>query len=601
MTSYPPPHKASIFNPIDFETDPEVIKDDDNSECCIGGTDTYDHTTLVEKTGDTMTGNLTIPAIHFSGDSTHQTTAFTNTNKEQIGTNAGDIVTIKNITDHITSDVNNNMTFVNGITAVEGDFQSLNCVGMTTDLMIIDGETQQNAFTNDDHDQIEINKNLLDGVSGDIDHYVLSNKVFNSRDAPVDGAIVNDINSESYFDKNISLMRTSSEYRKYWIGLTGDDATATNSLAFACNGNSAQTEILMVLDNDGHLETNGQVSCSGIKIGSELQENAFTNTDHEKINVILDVDSVQTKQTHITTYQNPQDNTEGVGYIGSDNAGGRMHIVTYNNKPIIFHADSYVSHWAPDVYVGRYSQDSVLYIRGTGKIVMNGEEQNDAYTSADHDKVAEIPSIIEDLDIVTTQSNQNKTDIETNASNIASMSSSTIKTAQVDLNMSDLLDRTSISNNSSTGLMEHDFNLGKWIYDNTTMTGFDSYGRWNSSNAVFEISFQMKLSVSYDTINRCQVGFRNLLSPALSGAGVISPDFTMPEEDTSTLTYAVDAGMVGNSNNYKSYRFGTSMILHSRLDLVHNYILYLKTRVDLQTNNSGTKSIAGVVNIKKLK
>ena len=133
------------------------------------------------------------------------------------------------------------------------------------------------------------------------------------------------------------------------------------------------------------------------------------------------------------------------------------------------------------------------------------------------------------------------------------------------------------------------------------MTGFDSYGRWNSSNAVFEISFQMKLSVSYDTINRCQVGFRNLLSPALSGAGVISPDFTMPEEDTSTLTYAVDAGMVGNSNNYKSYRFGTSMILHSRLDLVHNYILYLKTRVDLQTNNSGTKSIAGVVNIKKLK
>jgi hypothetical protein len=145
--------------------------------------------------------------------------------------------------------------------------------------------------------------------------------------------------------------------------------------------------------------------------GGAVQKKAFTDVLHDmittnetditnlkdKTDYIMSVSDTYVNQTHKTRYQNPLDNTEGVGYIGANGTGGYITIVTYDNKPIVFHSDSYVSIWSPDVYVGRDSQDCTLYIRGNGNIYMNGKSQNQAYTDDLYNKTltsAEKASVI---------------------------------------------------------------------------------------------------------------------------------------------------------------------------------------------------------------
>lgn len=134
-----------------------------------------------------------------------------------------------------------------------------------------------------------------------------------------------------------------------------------------------------------------------LTINDEIQTSAFTNSLKDKLetinNVIFEVSEVQTKQTHQTRYQNPSNNLEGVGYIGSNSTGSFMTIVTYNDKPLVFHSDSYVDNWTPDMYIGRNTEPGRIHIRSGstgdgGRIYLNGETQQHAFTNDDHEQLA---------------------------------------------------------------------------------------------------------------------------------------------------------------------------------------------------------------------
>jgi len=152
--------------------------------------------------------------------------------------------------------------------------------------------------------------------------------------------------------------------------------------------------------------------------------------------------------------------------------------------------------------------------------------------------------------------------------------------------------------------IEHQFNIGKWIYQNTNWGCFNGNGVWNYTNTALEISMSFKLSGHNSWLYRCQSGLRNYLyNPDSSqGAPPDGGEIVLPEEHNSTLEY-IDCGIHSSRvDHYISYRYSNpSYIISNGGNLSGNYVLWLKTHIHLQTSTISTKDLIGVLTIKKLR
>jgi hypothetical protein len=233
-----------------------------------------------------------------------------------------------------------------------------------------------------------------------------------SKDATADATITNKLSSFTYFDKNIALMRTANVYRKFWIGMTGDNVNPTNRFAIGCNAvNPAEPEILMEIDATGEISMR-----NGLKI-FDLQGN------------------------NIGTINNFSDSSVPPNSTFSIRTNGNLFLESggTNVDPTL---SRFIDAWSPTLKLGQIG-GSTLQMRtdlsntyrsritlkdltlfgglGNGvndaSIELNGETQNKAYTDADHAEVAKIPTIENAV-------GTNTGNISTNTGNITTLNSS---------------------------------------------------------------------------------------------------------------------------------------------------------------------------------
>jgi hypothetical protein len=272
------------------------------------------------------------------------------------------------------------------------------------------------------------------------------NSTTNFKDAPVDETITNKLSSFTYFDTNIALMRTASEYRKFWIGMTGNDEDPTNRFAIGCNGvNLDQPEILMEIDATGEISMR-----NGLKI-FDLQGN------------------------NVGTINNFSDSP-------TSNSTFSIRTLTGN---LFLQSDTLIDAWTPSLSIGQtrgstltmrsdagYTEDEVYYpptyksriilndltlfgglgnVANDASIELNGETQNHAYTDADHLAVNGIGNLETAVTTNTTNIGTNTsailalgTDVQTNINNIFT------NEGNIQLNYQDITTNTTNISNLTT-------------------------------------------------------------------------------------------------------------------------------------------------------
>jgi hypothetical protein len=179
-----------------------------------------------------------------------------------------------------------------------------------------------------------------------------------------------------------------------------------------------------------------------------------------------------------------------------------------------------------------------------------------------------------------------------------------IQTATAFINMNELLGINSIPHSTLINI-EHNFNLGQWINNNTNINFFTGSGLYKYSSGRIEISIQVKLLNKKSYIITALTGLRNYLGEAGDEYGnAIGIDFSLPQEDTSTLQY-IDGGIVMKDGNqfeeFWRYNYSCSpFIIESNLILQNNYKLMLKTKLKMQVSPSlnGSKDIKAFITIK---
>jgi microcystin-dependent protein len=249
-----------------------------------------------------------------------------------------------------------------------------------------------------DIDTLQTNTQNLEATN---DTNTFTNSTTNFKDAPVDPTITNKLSSFTYFDTNIALMRSLSQYRKYWIGMTGNNTDATNRFAIGCNGvNEDQPEILMEIDATGEISMR-----NGLKI-FDLQGNniATINNFSDSLPSPINTFSIRTLTGSLFLQSNTLiDAWTPSLWVGQGN-GSSLTMRSDNNN----------------IYKSRIVLDKLTLFGGLGSgtndasIELNGETQNHAYTDADHTAVEGIATI--ETDITTLQ-----TDLDTAEDNILTL------------------------------------------------------------------------------------------------------------------------------------------------------------------------------------
>jgi microcystin-dependent protein len=245
-----------------------------------------------------------------------------------------------------------------------------------------------------DIDTLQTNTQNLEATN---DTNTFSNSTTNFKDAIVDATITNKLSAFTYFDKNIALMRSLSQYRKFFIGMTGNNTDATNRFAIGCNGvDEDQPEILMEIDATGEISMR-----NGLKI-FDLQGN-----------------NIATINNYSDTYNPTPNNTFSIRTNGNLflESGG------INEDPEL---SRFIDAWSPTLKLGQLKgstlqmrtdtdnlyrsriilKDLTLFgglgnVANDASIELNGETQNHAYTDADHTAVNGIANI--ETDITTLQ------------------------------------------------------------------------------------------------------------------------------------------------------------------------------------------------------
>ena len=265
MNIFPITKTLPIFNSDDYETTEE--KDSESAD--------VDLTNYVKKTGDSMTGQLHVfNGIRFA-DSSTQHSSFTNEYKNELDTliNA-DLDMFENST------ITTNNLFLN-------------------DSIVFDDGIQENAFTPELKTKLDTLEHMTDDIRLSSSAYVIIDKTLSLKNSYTKN-IINTISPFTLLDGNLALMRGSNEYRKYWLGMTGNDVDALDNRFNICvNGNDDLPECILDLDHEGSLIIKGNMTCPDIitqmtTYSDGVQNNAFTIAHKAKL------DSLQSDTADIT-------------------------------------------------------------------------------------------------------------------------------------------------------------------------------------------------------------------------------------------------------------------------------------------------------------
>ena len=242
-----------------------------------------------------------------------------------------------------------------------------------------------------------------------------TNSTTNFKDAPVDATITNKLSAFTYFDRNIALMRSLSQYRKYWIGMTGNNVNNSNRFAIGCNAVNpvAEPEILMEIDPTGEISMRNGLKIfdlSGVNVGLI---NNFSDSP-TKISTF----SIRTLTGNLFLQSNTLiDAWTPSLWVGQGN-GSSLTMRSDNNN----------------IYKSRIVLDKLTLFGGLGSgtndasIELNGETQNHAYTDADHTAVegianigTEIQTLQDDLDTAEDNIQTLQDDLDTAEDNILTL------------------------------------------------------------------------------------------------------------------------------------------------------------------------------------
>lgn len=231
-----PNNNMDYFNELDYGS-----AGNSNTEESSGDSDTY-----LKKSGDSMNGTLQINNHIRFNDNTIQTTAF----------NDETITLINDALDRI------------GEIDVSGDVVQI--PKLECDSITFPSGVQTKPYT-------------LNNVVQSGSDIAFNNASTSLKDSIVDSTINNPFNAFSYFDKSLAFMRSSSIYRKFWMGLTGDNVNDTNNFAIGTD-----TDILLDLNHEGKLKISNDFEIIGtgkkIVLNGEDQNHAFTDDLHNDLN-----------------------------------------------------------------------------------------------------------------------------------------------------------------------------------------------------------------------------------------------------------------------------------------------------------------------------
>lgn len=266
MSIYPAFDSTSnIFNPADFDNTSDDTHDHDDHDHNDYIDDT-DLTNYLQKSGGTMTGNLTLPQLHFSSNNTTQSSAFTTAKSEQIEINKNK----SEINEHKLTNIthNNDITTIPKIETseiiIQGQSQS---IAYTTQHLLDNIQTQERSLTNQgnissNNSQIVSNQSAINNNSNDI------------------------INIKTKTDK---LVDGSTDYQ-----------IQTNNKNMFINSGSGYIQLY---SNNVLI---GNASGGLLSLNGEQQFNAYTNTDHNLVNTIPTLTSQINTNTNLINTNSTQ-------------------------------------------------------------------------------------------------------------------------------------------------------------------------------------------------------------------------------------------------------------------------------------------------------
>lgn len=397
MSSYPRPTETNVFNPIDYEHEPDEPEHEQNDDTYH---DDSDHVNFLLKTGGHMSGSLSVPQLSFS-DNTSQTSAFTTEKQTELETATTQIDILSNSIVAVDTKVNNitqnDITLKNVLadsftSPGVSNLSQIESLGVSTSNLSV-GETalfdknvvcadlycrnysngEQSRFaTFNNWLYIQNNERIVfDQIANGVDPnveintstgelkceslIVQNNLNVSSPSLTVNGGLqINDNNASLIFEGSTGCYiegKNTTRGRDWWMGVSGgDDITPNNFNITTLHG----VDILL------YPSGGGKVLCEGPLVG-----NSYIQADRNG-------EAIKMKGNHNYITGNNL-NDERMFYIGTPNI------------------DSTVLHIANTAVDG----DINIKTTGTGKILLNNGDISNIVQDIEHLK--------EDVDIVLVQ------------------------------------------------------------------------------------------------------------------------------------------------------------------------------------------------------
>ena len=355
MSIYPSPTNSNIFNPIDFLTTPEEIeKHNDDQD------DDIDHNIFVNKSGDIMSGILTVPQLKFP-DNTSQITAFTNIIKNNVATNTSKLSSVTEFADVLL----------------------FNKIG-TNEVILIDGSNGNNQTIK------YLDKIQIDSNKGNIQLNIISIQTNTGNISTNTTNIGTNTTNISTNTNNITANSNNITTNTNSITANSNNIT-TNTNSITTNTNSITANSNNITANSNNITANTtEITANSNNITANTNNITSNTTDINAIKVKTDViESVGTTITyqrhnvgfrHLTTGGN-------VGYIGA--VGNFLFIGADGANPIIMNPDyGYIHNYCENTLFGDDKGPGRIILNDSGglsgSITIGVEVQNNAYTDADH-------------------------------------------------------------------------------------------------------------------------------------------------------------------------------------------------------------------------
>lgn len=299
MSIYPRPNSnTNTYNDNDYDTLPNHTHSNTNED--------IDLSNYVKKTGDVLSGSLTIPLIYYSGDNSIQHTAFTNELKS-------DIHNIKNNTQNINYISSTNETSINYL---------------KTNEINLNGIKQSQAFTNNDKSKIYENDGNIIQIKDDIARIDTTLDTHSNNIATNN----NDILALQSQTQHITTTSTKTNFSSD-VNIDNDITFEDAGVVYGKIGKTTDTSTALVIqtsgqNNDIFINTFGGLVrfwCKTIWVGSdtgkifmngEYQNYCYTNEDRTMLynnntqvsNLDTQVSNLDTRVTTLETNTNTNNN-----------------------------------------------------------------------------------------------------------------------------------------------------------------------------------------------------------------------------------------------------------------------------------------------------